>query len=130
MRTENDGRAVSTGADNPTGTLTYRESERYILPFLYLSARTDDIALHKISQAFRTKIEQLLPFLLLLFLGQTVFRLSQLEFAVALESDEADTEIGSAKIHSKEISFLFARRPTEYECRNHRLDEIDYHPIR
>jgi hypothetical protein len=53
----------------------------------------------------------LLPVVLLLLLGETVLCLRDLELPVALEGDEADSEIGSAEIEGEVIADFFAGRP-------------------
>ena len=45
------------------------------------------------SQALSAEVEELLALVLLLFLGETVLGLRDLELALALERDETDTQI-------------------------------------
>jgi hypothetical protein len=56
------------------------------------------------------KDEQLDTILLLLLLSQTVLGLGDLELAVSLESDKANTKIGSSEVESDEVANLLAGR--------------------
>jgi hypothetical protein len=52
-----------------------------------------------------------LPVVLLLLLGETVLCLRDLELPVALESDEADSEVGSTEIEGEVLADFLAGRP-------------------
>lgn len=54
---------------------------------------------------------QILAFLLLLLLGETVLGLRDLKLAVALERDEADTEVGASKVDGEVLALLLSGRP-------------------
>lgn len=58
---------------------------------------------------------QLLPLFLLLLLGQPVLGLRDLELAVALEFDKADTEIGSSEIKGEILADLVTCGPLHGE---------------
>lgn len=73
---------------------THREPQRQQLslfntPLLKIRA-------HERLQTLRAKIEQLLAVFLFLLFRKAVLGLCDLEFAVALEGDETDAEVGSA----------------------------------
>ena len=79
-----------------------RESERDRV----LLRHVREVGLDELLDARRAKLEELPPVLLLLFLGESVFGLGDLELAVAEQGDEADPEVRAPQVERQIISFL------------------------
>lgn len=72
---------------------TYCEAKRQ--SFIPMEDTTFDIRINESSEAFTTKIKQLLSIVLFLLLSKTVLRLCDLEFALALQGHQANAQIGT-----------------------------------
>ena len=71
----------------------YREAKRQDRP---LGDKTRlMVGIYECLQTFTAEIEELLALILLLLLREAVFRLGDLELALAFEGDETDAQVGT-----------------------------------
>jgi len=74
---------------------TYCESQREFDSALDHFLRVTEVGIDEGLDTLCTKIEEFLTIIVLLFFGQSVFRLRDLKFSASVQSHETHAEVGS-----------------------------------
>lgn len=80
----------------PTALEAYRETQRKSFPLLDHLLRITHVGIDKNLDALSAKVEEFLAIILLLFFGQPIFGLRDLELSTSVQSYETHAQVGPA----------------------------------